>query len=183
MKSLDSTSFHAVSLNTISDSLQEFLEEKFLITKNYELLDPNTEKNLLDTRCFNLGALLAFFNELYLEGSKFIFTDTEVDAYLFKNRLFILNYFFEKTIRHQLEEAENLLLGIKDILHSLSGIETSFVKIEFDTLRVFVDQGLLLSKHLKTPHTKAALSRFCCHREIEKADLLTITHHLKSKFI
>jgi len=93
-----------------------------------------------------------------------------------------LNYFLEKAI-HQVEEAENLLLGIKDILHSLSGMETSFVKIEFDTLRVFVDQGSLLFKHLKTPHTKAALSRFCCHREVEKAALLTIIQHLKSKFI
>ena len=182
MKLLDSAAFHKSTLNAIAESLKKFVGERFLITKNYEILDPDTEKHLLDTMYFNLGALLAFFNKLYLEDSKFIFTDTELDAYIFKNRLFILSYFLKKAI-HQVEEAENLLLGIKDILHSLSGMETSFVKIEFDTLRVFVDQGALLFKHLKTPHTKAALSRFCCHREIEKADLLTIIQHLKSKFI
>ena len=66
MKLLDSAAFHKATLNAIADSLQKFIGEKFLITKNYEILDPDTEKNLLDTRCFNLGALLAFFNELYL---------------------------------------------------------------------------------------------------------------------
>ena len=62
----------------IKNAIFESDQDRLLVTKNYELLESEPGKNLLDARLFDAKALCAFFDELYQKEDLFYPSDVEI---------------------------------------------------------------------------------------------------------
>ena len=71
--------------------------DKFLVTKNYELLSLQSSQTLLDTYTANLDALMGCFKVLYQDDSLFHPMNVGANLKSFTNRLFTLKRFLEKS--------------------------------------------------------------------------------------
>lgn len=169
--------FFAPIKNAIFDSDQD----KLLMTKNYEILESESGKNLLDARLFDAKALCAFFDELYQQEDLFYPSDVEIGLDTFTTRLYAMRCFLERNSR-SLEDYNTLLYGVKILNTALSKLDAHVVRLEFCPVRLLIDDWGLMSKKLSTMQVRTVIYRFCQQREVSKQELIGAMTGAKEKW-
>jgi len=155
----------------IKNAIFEAEGDRLLMTKNYELLETESGKNLLDSRLFDPKVLYTLFDELYHKEDQFYPADVEIGMKNFTTRLYAMRHFLDRN-SGSLEDGKSLIYGVKALSVALSRLDAHVVRIEFCPVRLLLDTSWLTSKKLSTMQVKTVLYRFCQQREISKQDLL-----------
>lgn len=164
----------------LMDAVLDSPKDRFLITKNYELLSSESGKNILDARLFDTKALCVLFDELYQKDTQFYPSDIEIGVSTFTTRLYALRHFLDRN-SGTLEDSKSLIYGVKALSSALSNINGNFVRIEFCPVRLLLDNGGFVAKKLSTLQVRLVLYRFCHQREISKRELIEAIAESKEK--
>jgi len=165
----------------IKTAIFESAGDKLLMTKNYEILESESGKNLLDARLFDAKALCAFFDELYQQEDLFYPSDVEIGLNTFTTRLYAMRHFLDRNSR-SLEDSKNLLYGVKVLSVALSKLDAHVVRLEFCPVRLLLDDWGLMSKKISTMQVRTVLYRFCQQREVSKQELVEAMKDAKEKW-
>ena len=155
----------------IKNAIFEASRDRLLMTKNYELLETESGKNLLDSRLFDPKVLYTLFDGLYHKEDHFYPADVEIGLNNFTTRLYAMRHFLDRK-SGSLEDSKILIYGVKALSVALSRLDAHVVRLEFCPVRLLLDTSWLTSKKLSTMQVKTVLYRFCQQREISKQDLL-----------
>ena len=165
----------------IKTAIFESAGDKLLMTKNYEILESESGKNLLDALLFDAKALCAFFDELYQQEDLFYPSDVEIGLNTFTTRLYAMIHFLDRNSR-SLEDSKNLLYGVKVLSVALSKLDAHVVRLEFCPVLLLLDDWGLMSKKISTMQVRTVLYRFCQQREVSKQELVEAMKDAKEKW-
>ena len=168
-------------VDPIKNSIFESAGDRLLVTKNYELLESEPGKNLLDARLFDAKALCAFFDEIYQQEDLFYPSDVEIGLNTFTTRLYAMRHFLDRNSRST-EDYKNLLYGVKALGVALSKLDAHVVRLEFCPVRLLLDDSGLMSRKISTIQVRSLIYRFCQQREISKQDLEEAMTNAKKKW-
>ena len=165
----------------IKNAIFESNQDKLLMTKNYEILESESGKNLLDARLFDAKALCALFDELYQQEDLFYPLDVEIGLNTFTTRLYAMRHFLDRNSR-SLEDCKNLLYEVKALSVALSKLDAHIVRLEFCPVRMLLDDWGIMSKKLSTMQVRNVIYRFCQQREVSKQELVDAMTDAKEKW-
>jgi len=161
-----------LSLKTIENKIINTPSDSFIITRNYEILNPENSKNILHSRYHDPKAVKVIFDRFYEDTRSFISNDLELDSRIFIHRLTALGNLLEKNgeeIRH-----------ISQIICNIRGVE-GVLKIKALTLRIFDDlKTPVYFRCLMTQEAREVIHGFCQQKEMGKQELLYVLEQLKA---
>lgn len=153
-----------VALKPIEQAITQHKNNYFIITKNYEIVVPESQKSILHPNYYDISTMKQFFDCIYLDKSEFFPNDVEVDSLIFIHRLNALSTFMKK-ISQESKVISRIISNVRCVEGEL--------KIESITGRLFDDfRNPILSKQLRYQGVKDILRNFCQQREMEKQQLL-----------
>ena len=159
-----------LSLKTVENKIINTPSDYFIISKNYEIVTPKDEKNILNYRYHDAKAVKLVFDRFYEDNESFVLNDLEIDSRIFIHRLTALRNLLEKNG----EEANH----IDRVIWNIRGFE-GVLKIKALTLSIFDDLKTPVSfRYLMNQDAREVLHRFCQQWEVEKQELLYVLEQL-----
>lgn len=159
-----------LSLKTVENKIINTPSDYFIISKNYEIVNPTDGKNILNYRYHDAKAVKVIFDRFYEDNESFVLNDLELDNRIFIQRLTALRNLLKKNG----EEASH----IDRVIWNIRGFE-GILKIKALTLSIFDELKTPVSfRCLVTRDAREVLHGFCQQREMEKQELLYVLEQL-----
>jgi hypothetical protein len=159
-----------LSLKNVENKIINTPSDYFIISRNYEILNPKDGKNILNYRCHDAKAVKVAFDKLYESNGSFVSNDLELDSRIFIQRLTALGNLLKKTG----EDARHVF----QIINNIRAVE-GVLKIKALTLRIFDDlRTPVYFRCLMTQDAREVLHGFCQQWEVEKQELLYVLEQL-----
>lgn len=159
-----------LSMKTVENKIINTPSDYFIISKNYEIVNPTDGRNILNYRYHDAKAVKVVFDRLYEDNESFVANDLELDSRIFIQRLTALGNLLKKNGK----DARHVF----QIINNIRAVE-GILKIKALTLSIFDElKTPVYFRCLMTQDARKVLHGFCKQREMEKQELLYVLEQL-----